>query len=337
VLTPVFRGRDVRTTPLQRAGRSEVIPRAFLPFLPRNFAALDVSQHDTVISSSSGFAHHVRPRARALHLCYCHTPPRFLWRPEQYFYERALQERLSAPLRSRLQRLDRQAAERVDVYVAISSYIAELVKTTYGREARILHPPVDISRHTPSEQRTGRFLIVSRLLPYKRLDLAIRATTKLGVALDVVGAGPDEARLRKLAGPTVTFRGWLPDEAVREAMRSCIALIVPGAEDFGLTIVEAQASGRPPIAFAQGGALETVRDGESGFLFEKQTVASLAQAMLAAAEHELPAVVLRASAQRFDMRSFGDRLCAIVAEEHEAKARRLSRNGHHHQPEAGVE
>lgn len=320
-VAPVFGDRGVRTSMLQRAGGKKAVTRGLLPLLPSAVSRLDVSGHDVVLSSSSGFAHHVRTPPSALHLCYCYTPPRFLWRPDEYFYKRTYQRRGLAPVLSWLRRRDIEAAAAVDGYIAISRYVASLIESTYAREAHVLYPPVDVSRFALSGHRTGRFLVVSRLLPYKRIDLAVEAATCLGVPLDVIGSGPDEARLKRMAGPTVRFLGWQPDEAVREAMATCSALILPGAEDFGLTAVEVQASGRPPIAYAGGGALETVSEGETGFFFRQQTADSLARAMVLAQERELSSEALRSSAERFDLRLFGERLARLIESERERKAR----------------
>jgi glycosyltransferase involved in cell wall biosynthesis len=166
--------------------------------------------------------------------------------------------------------------------------------------------------------------VVSRLLAYKRVDLAVQAATRLGLPLDVIGAGPERGALERTAGPTVQFHGWQPDPVVREAMRSCAALLVSGAEDFGLTVVEAQASGRPPIALAAGGALETVQDGITGFLFAGQTVDSIARAMAVALECELSPAALRASAERFDLPLFAERLRSLIDDEAERKARQAA-------------
>ena len=182
---------------------------------------------------------------------------------------------------------DRAAARRVDAYVANSAYTAERIREAYDRDATVVYPPVDTAAFAPDPERSGRFLVVARLRRHKRIDLAIEAATRHGWPLDVIGEGPDEAALRRAAGPSVRFHGRLPDEAVARAMARCIALIVPGTEDFGMTMAEVQAAGRPPVAFARGGALEIVRDGETGFTFDEPTAESLAAAMRRSMADEL--------------------------------------------------
>jgi glycosyltransferase involved in cell wall biosynthesis len=196
--------------------------------------------------------------------------------------------------------------------VAISNLVARRIRETYGREAEVVYPPVDVARFAPAAERSGRFLVVSRLLAYKRIDLAVEAASRTGLPLDVIGDGPDRARLERMAGPSVRFLGWQPDGRVRHAMSTCTALILPGSEDFGLTPVEAQASGRPPIAFASGGALETVEDGDTGFLFETQSWESLAAAIARARGRPLPVERLRAAAGRFDVAVFRERIGRVL-------------------------
>jgi glycosyltransferase involved in cell wall biosynthesis len=311
---PEFTGVDVRTTFLQRFARRKGMTKAAFPLISRAFRSLRLEGFDLVLSSSSGFAHHVRPAGETLHVCYCHNPPRFLWQREDYFRGRAAARLLAAPALAVLRRRDVEAARRVDAYIVNSATVAKRIESTYGRSAEVIHPPVDVSRYELSEDRSGRFLVVSRLLAYKRIDLAVEAASRADLPLDVVGEGPERARLERLAGPTVRFIGYLDDSAVRQAMARCTALVLPGAEDFGLTPVEAQASGRPPIAFAAGGALETVRDGETGFLFSEPSWESLAAAMRRAQGHELPAERLREWARQFDVAVFAERLRRFLSD-----------------------
>jgi glycosyltransferase involved in cell wall biosynthesis len=312
---PEFADCDVRTTFMQRLTRRKAVTKGLFPLFPAAFRRLDLRGFDLVISSSSGFAHHVRPPSEALHVCYCHNPPRFLWQPEDYFRARPLTGRLLGPALSHLRRLDVEAARGVDAYVANSATVAARIRATYGRDAQIIHPPVDTSSYEVTSERSGRFLVVSRLLAYKRIDLAVDAATSAGLPLDVIGEGPERRRLERLAGPTVRFLGRQPDEFVRHALARCTALLLPGTEDFGLTPVEAQASGRPPVAFAAGGALETVRNGASGFLFEEPKPADLVAAMRRAMATTLPSGELRAWAGRFDYDTFAARLESLIGEQ----------------------
>ncbi len=324
-LPAALRSRDIRTTFLQSLGRGGAPLITLAPLMPAAFGRLDLDRFDVVLSSSSGFAHHVRVRSGAVHLCYCHTPPRFLWEPAEYFHDHDTKRSLLAPALAPLRRSDLAAARRVHGYVAISRHIAARIGRVYGIEAPVVYPPVDTAAFCPSDERSGRFLVVSRLRNYKRLDLAIEAANLLGQPLDVIGAGPELARLRTLAGPTVRVLGWRTDEEVRRAMARCTALIVPGEQDFGLTIVEAQASGRPPIAFGAGGALEIVRDGETGFLFGQQTVEALAAAMVRAIAEPIEPAALVASARRFDTSVFATSMLELI-DEARARARTGARD-----------
>ena len=221
------------------------------PLLPTAFGRMPLEDATVVISSTSAFAHHVRPPDDAVHVAYCHAPPHFLWDAADYFHGRPMAGRALAPALAVLRRSDRAAARRVDAYVANSAYTAERIRDAYDLDATVVYPPVDTAAFAPDPERSGRFLVVARLRRHKRIDLAVEAATRHGWPLDVIGEGPDEAALRRAAGPSVRFHGRLPDEAVARAMATCIALIVPGTEDFGMTMAEVQAAGRPPVAFAR--------------------------------------------------------------------------------------
>ena len=304
----------VTTTPLQRLRSAGLPLGALAPLLPGAFARLDLDGADVVISSSAAFAHHVRPSAAAVHISYCHTPPRFLWQPDEYFRDRPIARWLVAPALGPLRRRDVAAAGRVDVYVANSAYTAGRIRATYGRTARVVHPPIDTAAFRPSAARSGRFLVVARLRRHKRLELAIGAAKRFGLALDVIGIGSDERRLRRLAGSTVSFLGRRTDTEVAAAMATCAGLVVPGVEDFGMTMAEIQAAGRPPVAFGVGGATDIVRDGETGFLFGEQTVEAVGGAMLRALHEPLDPDALVRSARRFDAAAFDAAIRGLVDE-----------------------
>jgi glycosyltransferase involved in cell wall biosynthesis len=305
-------GRPWRTSFLQPvAGRTGL--KALLPLLPAAMASLPVREYGLLISSSSAFGHHARRGPSALHVCLCHTPPRFLWQPNAYFHGRPALRRSLAPLLGVLRRLDLQAASRVDAYVAVSQHVASRVRATYGREAQVVYPGVDVASWAPSRERSGRFLVVSRLVPSKRVELVLEAANLAGLPLDVIGTGPELASLKRLAGPAVRMLGWQPDNAVREALARCEAVVVAGEEDFGLVTVEAQAGGRPPVAFAAGGSLEIVEDGKTGFLFDEQTPEAIAEAMRRARGSSIDVRSLVESARRFDLTRFYERFEAAVA------------------------
>jgi glycosyltransferase involved in cell wall biosynthesis len=260
---PEFRERDVRTSTLNRLPVDEGFRNLFLlyPLAFRSFGSLAA---DLVISSSSGWAHTVRTSPGTLHVVYCHTPARWLYGGE--YMDNSGKQTMLMPLAPMLRVWDTKAAQRPDLYIANSKAVQSRIKKLYGRDAPIVYPPVDVDRFTP-KARGERLLVVSRLLPYKRVDVVVRAATKAGLGLDVVGTGPALAELRQIAGPTVTFHGKVEDVAVTELMENCYALCLAGEEDFGITPVEAMAAGKPVIAFGAGGALETVKEGLSGAFF----------------------------------------------------------------------
>jgi glycosyltransferase involved in cell wall biosynthesis len=280
--------------------------------------SFDLSGCDLVVSSSHCCALGAMAPAGAAHVCYCHTPMRYAWEhfhlyfpPERYG---PLLRALIAWRMSRLRTWDQAAAQRVDVFVANSSHVAQRIARHYRREARVVHPPVDTAFFTPGGARGGFYLVVSALVPYKRLELAVAACGRLGRELVVIGEGPERARLERAAGPTVRFLGWRPDAEVREHYRAARALLFPGEEDFGLTPLEAAACGTPTIAFAAGGALETVREGLNGLLFPEQTADSLARAIAAAEGERFDAGAMRAHAEAFAPDRFRAGFGAIVAE-----------------------
>ena len=305
--------RRVRSTPLERL-RALGTPLSWLaPLLPTAFGAIRMAPVDIVVSSTSAFAHHVRPPVGGKHIAYCHSPPRFLWEGDEYFALRGLAGRLEEPAVRLLRGSDRKAAARVDAYVANSRYTAERIERIYRRRATVIHPPIDARAFLPGTERSGRFLVVARLRRHKRIELAMAAAERLRRPIDIIGDGPDEAFLRARAGPGVRFLGRLTDAEVRDAMARCAALVVPATEDFGLTMAEVQAAGRPPVALASGGALEIVRDRQTGFLVAEQTADALAAAMERALVTELDRDELVRSARRFDRSVFDRRFSMFVA------------------------
>ena len=313
LLPPSIRDRPIASTPLQVLLRAGAPLASLAPLLPWAFAHLDVGPVDVVVSSSSAFAHQVRAPRGAVHVAYVHTPARFIWQSDEYFRGHRGQERLLGPALEWFRRIDRAAYRRIDRVVANSGHTAARLAAIHGAVPTVVHPPIRLEAFHPSSERSGRFLAVSRLRPYKRLELAIGAAARTGLPLDVIGNGPDLARLRRLAGPTVRFLGRRSDAEVAAAMTACEALIVPGVEDFGLTMAEVQAAGRPPIAPAAGGALEIVEDGLTGFLVSEPTVEAFAEAMQRAIRMPLPVEALRSSAQRFGPAPFRAAIRGIVA------------------------
>jgi glycosyltransferase involved in cell wall biosynthesis len=256
--------------------------RHYLPLFPRLIESFDLSGFDLIISSSHCVAKGAIPPPGALHICYCHTPMRYVWDLyENYVRERGPLVRLFLGLNKRpLRRWDVGTAGRVHHYIANSRHVADRIRRHYGREATVIHAPVDDEFFTPGDgQVADYYLVVSALVPYKRVGLAVRAFSRAGRKLIVIGSGSDFKRIRRQAGPSVTFLGNLEDGELREYYRRARALIFPGEEDFGITPLEAMACGRPVIAYGCGGALETVVDGRTGLFFHKDTEESLLAAV----------------------------------------------------------
>lgn len=281
-----FRDWTIRTSPLDRVPGFRRSHRAWLPLYPSIFAQLgrSILDVDAVIADSSAWAHHAAPPGDVPILCYCHSPARFLHGDQQYLAVSGGHGAAKPLLRAgfgALRRLDQRAARRVTRMIANSAAVAARIKHAYGIDAAIVHPPVDIERFTPTHLVPAEdwFLVVSRLVPHKWIDRAIRAANESGYRLKIIGEGRQRGSLERLAGPKVEFLGPLPDHEVVTHMQRCQALILPGVEDFGMTAVEAQAAGRPVIAARGGGALETIRDGATGLLFDVDDDRALPAAM----------------------------------------------------------
>jgi len=305
---PEFREHDVRTSPIDRLPVDRRF-RSLFPLYPAAFRAFGTLQHDVVISSSSGWAHSVRARPDALHAVYCYTPARWLYGGEHLGTSRG--HRALTPMMKAMRRWDANAARRANVYIAISNEVRERIRLRYSLDAPVIYPPVDVDRFRPSE-RGERLLVVSRLLPYKRVDLAVIAATRAGIGLDVVGTGPALDDLRRLAGPTVAFHGRLQDADVTALMEKCRAFCLPGKEDFGITPVEANAAGKPVVAFAAGGALETVQDGRTGSFFHRHDPDDLLGAIRRCDEIDTPPAEISAAARRFSRETFRRKLVALL-------------------------
>jgi glycosyltransferase involved in cell wall biosynthesis len=307
-----FAGRSVTTSALQRFGVDQSTFRRLLPLYPRAIERLKLPQSDVVLSSSSAFAHGVRVPDGAVHVCYCYTPFRYAWDEEAYAVGE-LPPLLRPLLRRQLRRIrawDLSASSRVDAYIAISELSRQRIKRHYGRDAPVIHPPVETHRFAPGSPGDS-LLVVSELLHHKRLHLALEAARRAHAPIQVVGAGPDHGALKD-AYPEVEFLGRASDADLVELYAGARAVLMPGMEEFGITAVEAQAAGRPVIAAASGGALETVLDGRTGRLARLDDVDSFAQAIsgIDALDFD-PAEAVR-NAERFSVAAFEHRLSAHV-------------------------
>ena len=308
-----LRSWDVRPSALQRLPGARRYSRALLPLMPWAFRRFDFSHYDVVISASSAFSKSVETSGATKNICYCHTPPRYLWDLHEEYVERMPLSATLKPVVSWLRERDREAATLVHQFVANSAHVAGRIERTYGRHATVVHPPVDTDRVRPNGRQPEDFyLVVARLVPYKRIDLAVRACTALRRRLLVVGAGPEERRLKRMAGSTVRFLGELPDSTVGALYARCAAFLFPGCEDFGISAVEAQSAGRPVVAFAQGGAVETVVDGVTGILFERQTVDAVIGAIERLDRSQIAPDACRQNALRFDASVFRTRMRAVI-------------------------
>ncbi len=297
--------------------------QAYLPLYPAAFSRFDLSNYDLVLSNKSGFCHGVQTahsNQHALHVCYCLTPTRFLWMYEQYREREQMGyfSLLLKPLLGMLRRWDWEAAQRVDRFIAISTTVQERIRALYGRESVVIYPPVDTSYFTPAPTPTpigDYYLIVSRLIPYKRIDLAIQAFNHLPQEkLLIVGEGRAGAALRQQAGSNITFMGHQPRERIRELLRGCKAFLFPGLEDFGIAPVEAMSAGRPVIAFGSGGALDTVISGVTGELFATQQWESLHVILETFRPEGYDPIDCRQQAEQFDETLFRQRLLTYLAE-----------------------
>jgi glycosyltransferase involved in cell wall biosynthesis len=308
-----FAGRSITTSPLQRLGASQGNFRRLLPLYPFAARRLRPEPCDAVLTSSSAFAHGLSVPAGAVHVCYCHAPFRYAW----YEQERALSE-APRPLRPLLagqlvwmRRWDRAASRRVDFYIANSKLTQDRIRRFYGREAPIIHPPVETHRFAPG--RPGdRLLVVTEIVLHKRVGVALEAARRAGVPIAVVGTGPDLERLRA-AHPEAEFLGRAGDEQLADLYASARAVVVPSMEEFGITAVEAQAAGRPVVAAAAGGALETVLDGETGRLAELDDVDAFATAIRSLDELDFDPRRAVENAERFSVETFHRRLAAEVS------------------------
>ena len=310
-----YRTWDIRVTWMNRLPGIYRHHQVYLPFYPLAFQGLDLAGYEVILSNKSGFCHGVRVQPGAIHICYCLTPTRYVWNLRDY----AERERLPAianallpPVIALLRRWDCAAAQHVHHFVAISTDVQARIKRFYGRESVVIPPPVDTSGFQPAARHDDYFLILSRLIPYKRIDLAVKAFNELGLPLVIAGDGRDRARLQAMSRPNITFLGRVDDAHRADLMARCRAFVFPGLEDFGITPVQAQAAGRPVIAFAGGGALDMVQEGVTGLFFREPTWQSLADAARRFDHYQFDPTRLREFALRFDTQVFKQRLVAFI-------------------------
>ena len=323
--------RTMTTSFLQKMPGSWRYFRQLFMFYPLAVEQFDLSTYDLVISSSAGFTHGLLTPPETCHICYCHNTFRYAWNWYHDFMQSSgLGGRLlMAPLLNWVRTWDFAAAQRVDYFIANSAVTQQRIKKYYRRDSIIIHPPIETKHFTPcAESEIGDYyLTVSELVPYKRVDVIVDAFNQSGCKLIVVGDGPQRALLQKMARPNITFVGRASEQQLGEFYRRCRALLFMAKEDFGMVPLEANAAGRPVLAYGAGGALETVIDGKTGLFFPEQTVDSLMQVIERFEQMHFDPQVIRAHAENFDTTVFQQKICAFVQEkldEHRADFR-LSR------------
>lgn len=311
---------DIKTSFLQ--GKKPVYDhKKYFPFMPFAFSFFNLKEYDIILSSSSSCAKGVRKRKDAVHFCYIHTPMRYAY---EYKYEytngmNPIKKFLVNILLFFVRIWDKANNKNVDYFIANSSEIQKRVKNTYGRDSVVINPPVRCNLFTISDIDGDYYFIVSRLVGYKRFDLAVQACTALNKKLIVIGDGPERKKLESLAGPTVTFLGRQPDDVLKKYLSECKALLFPGLEDFGIVPVEAQACGRPVICYGKGGVLDTVIDGKTGVYFDEQTVDSLKKAILKFETLKFDKKKLRKHALAFDESEFQKKIKNYIDEKMNTK------------------
>ena len=308
-----FAGRDIRTSFLQTFRPSSRTFRTLLPLYPSAMESLDLRGYDLVLSSSSAWAHGVIPPEGAVHVCYCHNPFRYAWnaREETLAAHGPVGRAALGLIFQRWRQWDWIAAQRVDAYLANSDTTRRRIARYFGREATVVHPPVETARFAPGPVGDA-YVVLSELMPHKRIDVAVRAFNALRRRLVVIGDGPDLRRLRRLAGPTVTFTGRVPDAEAAARLAAARALVVTATEEFGIAAVEAQAAGRPVIALADGGVRETVLAGETGAFYDRAEPDALAAAVAGFDPLSVDPEACVRNAERFDAAHFRHGVRAVV-------------------------
>lgn len=327
-----LRNIDVRTSFIQKLPKGHKKHQMYLPFMPTAWEQFDFNDYDVVLSSSSSCAKGIITSPDTVHICYCHSPMRYAWEFYNEYMEREnlgkLKKILIKYIMNYIRIWDRASVDRVDYYIANSKNVAKRIYKHYGIEADVIHPPVRGSYFNISNIDEDYFLIVSRLVPYKRVDLAVEVFNELGLPLVVIGGGSQLEYLKSIAKPNVKIMGRQPDKIIKEYYSKCRAFIFPGEEDFGITPLEAQASGRPVIAYGKGGALETVIEGNTGIFFEEQSKESLKDAIYKFNNMTWNKEEIRAHALTFDEEIFKEKIRDYVARksiEHDKKLKNIGK------------
>jgi len=314
-----FDNATIHTSYLQNFPFAKKHHQWFLPFFPHIFEKMDLSAYDIVISSSHSCAKGIITKPQTLHICYCHSPMRYAWDgSHKYIQEYSVNnliKRLGSSYIHRLRIWDRLTADRVDYFIANSHLVQQRIQKYYRHDSTVIHPFVDIEKfHISNEKRGDFFLAAGRLTPYKRFDLIIEACNKLKLPLKIIGKGVAYKNLKAMAGDTIEFLGYVDDETLEKMFQTAKAFIFPQVEDFGITPLEAMASGCPVIAYKKGGATETVQEGKNGIFFEEQTPESLMDALKKFDKHHFNAEEIRKHCIEFNKDNFKKKMLGFIEE-----------------------
>ena len=314
-----LRDLDVRTSFLQK-DKMVTNHKKYFPLMPLAFKKFDLGKYDVVLSSSSCCAKGVKAK-NGIHICYCHTPMRYAWGKKEDYVKNMniIKKTMVNCLLFLMRKWDKKSSKRVDYFIANSSEVQKRIKKCYNRESVVINPPVRCNLFNISDIDGDYYFIVSRLVPYKRFDLAVKACSELGKKLVIIGDGTEKEDLMKMSNGNVIFMGKQPDDVVKKYMSECKALLFPGEEDFGITPVEAMACGRPVICYGKGGVLDTVIDGKTGVYFEEQTVESLKKAILKFEKMKFDKKEIRKRELEFDEPVFQQKIKEYVEEKYKEK------------------
>ena len=313
---PYFKSQKIHTLPGAWIVNNERQFKQLFPLWFLGFRGLDLSRYDLVISSSTYLAKFIRPPKNGKHICYLHSPFRFLWKRESYSADSLPFNRLIMTaidlVRPIIQRLDKHYTDQISYLITNSQNSASFIRNVYGRDAEVIYPPVEVNQFKIAAERKNYYLVVSRLISYKRVDLAIQACEQMHRKLLIVGDGPELEPLQKIAGEYTNFLGKVGDEDLKKLYSEACGLIFPGMDDFGMTPIEAQASGCPVIAFRAGGAVETVIDNVTGVFFQNQSVADLIASLERFEKIDFDSQNIRQAVMRFDVSVFQNKIRSFV-------------------------
>ncbi|MBD3282050.1 MAG: glycosyltransferase [Candidatus Portnoybacteria bacterium] len=316
-----FSDKEIKTSFLQKMPFISSYHRIFPPLMPVAVEKLDLSGYDLVLSDSASFAKGVITKPETLHICYCHTPPRYAWDDSHNYirnFNMPLIARPIVPFFVNYIRLwDKEASFRVDKFISNSKFVARRIKKYYNRDAKVIYPPVDLDDFKFRPEKGDYFLLVGRLVAYKRIDIAIKAFNKLRMPLKIIGGGRERKRLEKIAGDNIEFVGEVSRKEVEDYYRRCKALIFPQEEDFGIVALEAMACGKPVVAYGRGGVLESVEEGKTGIFFNEQNPKSLIDAIRSFDESRFDSNKIREHVLKFDKSIFKEKIKNFIKKEYE--------------------